>query len=157
MTKKITDEQPRVYFDCSKCPAFCCAIYERVQVTKRDINRLAKYFGLTVESATERYTKMYSGERVLRRKKDPIFGQACQFLDHETRGCTIYHARPAVCREYPDRTRCAYYDLLQFEREQQDDINVLPLVQITFRKVEKKVVQDQHGSEKIFEWKNEKQ
>ncbi|HEV7859308.1 MAG TPA: YkgJ family cysteine cluster protein [Pyrinomonadaceae bacterium] len=157
MTKKITDEQPRVYFDCSKCPAFCCAIYERVQVTRRDINRLAKYFGLTVETATERYTKMHSGERVLRRKKDPLFGQACQFLDHETRGCTIYHARPAVCREYPDRTRCAYYDLLQFEREQQDDINVLPLVQITFRKVEKKVVGDQHGSEKILEWKNEKQ
>jgi Fe-S-cluster containining protein len=157
MTKKITDEQPRIYFDCSKCPAFCCAIYERVQVSKRDLNRLAKYFELTVEATTERYTKMHSGERVLRRKKDPIFGQACQFLDRETRGCTIYHARPEVCREYPNRTRCAYYDLLQFEREQQDDINVLPLVQITFRKVEKKVVKDQHGSEKILEWKNEKQ
>ena len=155
MTKKITDEQPRVYFDCSKCPAFCCSIYERVQVSKRDINRLAKYFELTPEAASERYTKMHSGERVLRRKKDPIFGQACQFLDHETRGCTIYHARPAVCREYPDRTRCAYYDMLQFERQQQDDINVLPLVQITFRKVEKKVVKDQHGSEKICEWKQE--
>jgi Fe-S-cluster containining protein len=157
MTKKITDEQPRVYFDCSKCPAFCCAIYERVQVSKRDINRLAKYFGVTVEAATERYTKMHSNERVLRRKKDPIFGQACQFLDHETRGCTIYHARPAVCREYPDRSRCAYYDLLQFEREQQDDINVLPLVQITFRKVEKKIVKDQNGSEKIWEWNKEEQ
>jgi Fe-S-cluster containining protein len=157
MTKKITDEQPRVYFDCSKCPAFCCAIYERVQVSKRDINRLAKYFGVTVEAATERYTKMHSNERVLRRKKDPIFGQACQFLDHETRGCTIYHARPAVCREYPDRSRCAYYDLLQFEREQQDDINVLPLVQITFRKVEKKIIKDQNGSEKIWEWNKEEQ
>jgi Fe-S-cluster containining protein len=157
MTKKITDEQPRVYFDCSKCPAFCCAIYERVQVTKRDLNRLAKYFGMTVEAATERYTKMHTGERVLRRKKDPIFGQACQFLDHQTRGCTIYHARPGVCREYPARTRCAYYDVLQFEREQQDDMDVLPLVQITFRKVEKKTVRDQHGSEKILEWKQEKQ
>jgi uncharacterized protein len=155
MTKKITDEQPRIYFDCSKCPAFCCAIYERVQVTKRDINRLAKYFGVTVETATERYTKMHTNERVLRRKKDPIFGQACQFLDHETRGCTIYHARPAVCREYPDRSRCAYYDVLQFERQQQDDINVLPLVQITFRKVEKKVLKGKDGSEKILEWKQE--
>lgn len=152
MAKKITDEQPRVYFDCSKCPAFCCAIYERVQVTKRDINRLAKYFGVTVETATERYTKMHTKERVLRRKKDPLFGMACQFLDHETRGCTIYHARPAVCREYPDRSRCVYYDVLQFERAQQDDINVLPLVQITFRQVEKKVVSDQNGSEKIWEW-----
>ena len=159
MGKKITDEQPRIYFDCSKCPAYCCAIYERVQVTKRDINRLAKYFGVTPEIATARYTKMHTGsnERVLRRKKDPIFGQACQFLDPETRGCTIYHARPEVCREYPDRSRCAYYDLLQFERRQQDDKNALPLVQITFREVKKKEVNGKHNSEEILEWKTEKQ
>lgn len=137
MGKKLTDEQPRVYFDCSKCPAYCCAIYERVAVTKRDLNRLAKYFGVSVETATRRYTKMFAGERVLRRKRDPIFGEACQFLDAETRGCTIYHGRPAVCRAYPARSRCAYYDLLQFERRQQDDPNVIPLVQITFKNSDK--------------------
>ena len=152
-SKKVTDEQPRVYFDCSKCPAYCCSIYERVAVTKRDINRLAKHFGVSVETATKRYTKMHSGERVLRRKKDVIFEETCQFLNEETRGCGIYHARPAVCRSYPDRSRCAYYDLLQFERKQQDDPNVLPLVQITFREVKKKVVSDGNGSEKIWEWK----
>jgi uncharacterized protein len=158
MAKKITDEQPRIYFDCSKCPAYCCSIYERVQVTKRDINRLARHFGVTPEVASARYTKTRreNGERVLRRKKDPIFGQACQFLNPETRGCGIYHARPAVCREYPDRSRCAYYDLLQFERRQQDDETVLPLVQITFREVRKKEVNGNHGSEEILEWKTEK-
>jgi Fe-S-cluster containining protein len=108
-------------------------VYERVQVTPRDIRRLAKHFGVTEEVATARYTKMYSGERVLRRKHDHLFGQACQFINPETRGCTIYHARPAVCREFPTTTRCAYYDLLQFEREQQDDPDTLPLVQITFK------------------------
>jgi Fe-S-cluster containining protein len=155
MGKKITDEQPRVYFDCSKCPAYCCGIYERIQVTKRDLNRLAKHFGLTVERATKRYTKLWDGkERVLKRTPDPILGEACQFLNHETRGCTIYHARPQVCREYPDRSRCSYYDVLQFERRQQDDPNVLPLFQITFREATKKVVTDEHGSEKIWEWKN---
>ena len=135
MGEKITDEQPRTYFDCSKCPAYCCAIYERVQVTKRDVNRLAKHFGVTAEAAEKRYTKTdrSSGERVLRRKQDTIFDEACMFLDQEKRGCTIYHARPAVCREYPARSRCSYYDLLQFERNQQDDVNALPLVQITFR------------------------
>ncbi len=152
-SKKITDEQPRIYFDCSKCPAYCCSIYERVAVNKRDINRLAKHFGVSVETATKRYTKMHSGERVLRRKKDVIFEETCQFLNEETRGCGIYHARPAVCREYPDRSRCSYYDLLQFERRQQDDPNVLPLVQITFREVKKKVVSNSNGSEKIWEWK----
>ena len=158
MAQQITDEQPRIYFDCSKCPAYCCSIYERVLVTKRDLNRLAKHFGVTAEVASKRYTRIHkeSGERVLRRKKDVIFEEACQFLDPETRGCTIYHARPEVCREYPDRSRCSYYDLIQFERRQQDDVNVLPLVQITFREVKKKVVHDENGSEKIWEWKQKK-
>jgi uncharacterized protein len=155
MGKKITDEQPRIYFDCSKCPAYCCSIYERVQVTKRDLNRLANYFKVTPEQAEKRYTKIdrSSGERVLRRTKDVIFEQTCMFLNQETRGCSIYHARPQVCREYPDRTRCSYYDLLRFERIQQDDPDVLPLVQITFREVKKKTVHDENGSEKIWEWK----
>ncbi len=151
--KKVTDEQPRIYFDCSKCPAFCCSIYERVGVTKRDITRLAKYFGVTYETAEKRYTKMHSGERVLRRKKDVLFEETCQFLNQETRGCGIYHARPAICREYPGQSRCSYYDVLQFEREQQDDPNVLPLIQITFREVKKKVASNGNGKEKIWEWK----
>ena len=159
MGKKVTvtDEQPRVYFDCSKCPAFCCSIYERVQVTKRDLNRLAKYFQVSADEAEKRYTRIdrESGERVLRRVKDEIFEKTCMFLNQETRGCTIYHARPAVCREYPDRTRCAYYDLLKFERKQQDDESVIPLVQITFHEVKKRVVHDENGSERIWEWKSE--
>ena len=155
MGKKVTDEQPRVYFNCSKCPAYCCSIYERVQVTKRDLNRLARHFGVPVDAAEQRYTKIdrSTGERVLRRKKDVIFEEACRFLDPETRGCTIYHARPTVCREYPARSRCTYYDLLQFERGQQDDPGVVPLVQITFREVEKKVLRDKNSSEKVWEWK----
>ena len=126
-------ETQRSYYDCANCPAYCCSIYERVQVTKRDIKRLAKHFGVSVQKAVERYTTTYQNERILRRKADPIFGKACKFLNPETRGCTIYNARPAVCREFPARQRCAYYDLLQFERIQQDDETVVPLVQITFR------------------------
>ena len=159
MAKKgtVTDEQPRVYFDCSKCPAFCCSVYERVQTTDRDIRRLAKHFGVSFETAKRRYTKMRDGERVLRRVKDEIFEETCMFLNQETRGCTIYHARPAVCRTYPDRSHCAYYDLLKFERIQQDDPEVLPLVQITFREVTKKTVHDENSSERIWEWDGKKQ
>ena len=155
MAKKINDEQPRVYFDCSKCPAYCCAIYERVAVTKRDLNRLAKHFQTSVEDAEKRYTRMFEGERVLRRTADPVFGKACQFLDRKTRGCTIYTARPEVCRSYPARSRCSYYDVLTFERQQQNDPTVLPLVQLTFRGVTPKEVKGHNGSEKILEWKAE--
>lgn len=134
----VKDEQPRVHFDCAKCPAFCCAIYERVALTKRDIKRLAKFFGVSEETATRRYTTKWEDERVLRRTPDPLLGEACMFLDREKRGCTIYRGRPTVCREYPSRTRCVYYDVLQFERRQQDDETVLPLFQITFHEAEKK-------------------
>jgi Fe-S-cluster containining protein len=133
MVKKLTAGHTRPTYDCLKCPAYCCSIYERVQVTPRDIRRLAKHFGVTAEIATERYTKLFGKERVLRRKADPIFGKACTFLNPETRQCGIYHARPLVCREFPDAPRCAYYDLLEFERKQQDDPDVVPLVKITFR------------------------
>lgn len=132
----IKDSQPRVLFDCTKCPAYCCSIYERVVVTKRDIARLAKHFGVSFEEARERYTTDFEDERVLKRVKDSVFQKTCTFLDQKTRGCTIYHARPAVCRSYPGTARCVYYDVLRFERTQQDDESVVPLVEITFRETE---------------------
>lgn len=157
MVKTIRDDKPRVYFDCNKCPAFCCSVYERVQVTTRDINRLAKHFKVSTETAKRRYTRVNreSGERVLRRVEDAIFNETCMFLNQETRGCGIYHARPGVCREYPDRSRCAYYDLLQFERRQQDDDTVIPLVQITFHEVKEEKVRRGGGVEKVWEWEPE--
>jgi Fe-S-cluster containining protein len=148
----IKDEQPRVFFNCSKCPAFCCSVYERVEVTKRDLNRLARHFGVTPEVARERYTRDWEGERVLKRVDDVIFPQTCAFLNQETRGCTIYDARPSVCRAFPGRPRCAYYDLLKFERAQQGDENVVPVVTITFREVEEVTVSDEDSSERIYEW-----
>jgi len=119
-------------YDCDKCVAYCCSIYERVQVTPRDVRRLALHFGVTPEVATARYTKLFGKERILRRRADRLFGQACMFLNQETRKCTIYDARPGTCREFPEASRCAYFDLLEFERTQQDDPDVVPLVKITF-------------------------
>jgi Fe-S-cluster containining protein len=128
-----TTATERSYYDCDKCPAYCCSIYDRVQVTPRDIKRLASHFRVDVATAQKKFTSTWQGEQILRRKADPIFGKACKFLDPLTRKCTIYFARPLVCREFPARARCAYYDLLTFEKSQQGDDTVLPLVQITFR------------------------
>jgi len=122
----------RRYYDCSKCPAYCCAIYELVDVAREDIERLAQHFGVDFETAQRRFTKIDQKTRVLRRKADPVLGQACKFLDLETRRCTVYEARPQTCRSYPPTTRCALYDLLRFERRLHDDETALPLVQITF-------------------------
>ena len=133
MDNKVAGKETPSNYDCLKCPAYCCSIYDRVQVTLRDIKRLAKNFGVTPDIASARYTKLFGKERILRRKADPIFGKACIFLNPETRQCTIYNARPLVCHEFPNAPRCAYYDLLEFERKQQDDTDVLPLVKITFK------------------------
>ncbi len=62
------------------------------------------------------------------------YGESCRFLDEKTRGCTIYEGRPKACRDYPGKTRCAYFEMVQFEREIQEDPNVIPLVQITFKR-----------------------
>jgi uncharacterized protein len=133
MTSTPTTAPKALKYDCDKCVAYCCSIYDRVQVTPRDIKRLASHFRVAPEVAAERFTKIYNKERILRRKADRLFGQACMFLDQETRKCTIYNARPHVCREFPTTTRCAYYDLIEFERDQQDDPDVIPLVKITFK------------------------
>ena len=64
--------------------------------------------------------------RVLRHQKDEIFGTACQFLDLETRQCTIYDGRPEICREYPGGVRCGFYDFLMAERSSQNDPEYVP-------------------------------
>ena len=129
----ITDRQPRALFDCAKCPAFCCSVYQRVQTNRRDVARLARFFGVSYEVAEKRYTRIVEGERVLKRVPDKILDETCIFLDQDARRCTIYHARPGTCRAYPTTRRCAYYDLLRFERKQQGDDTVVPVIRITFQ------------------------
>ena len=114
--------KPRVHYDCSKCPGYCCS-YPLIEVGKRDIARLAKHFDVTYRQAEDRFTKYDLGEKVrtLRHQQDIIFGKACTFFDTKKRQCTIYEARPNLCRTYPSAPHCGYYDFLKFEREQQGD------------------------------------
>jgi Fe-S-cluster containining protein len=117
----------RVLYNCSKCPAYCCS-YDRVEVTKRDLLRIARHFGISYKQAEQRYTKASPVGRILRQKHDHVFKRVCEFLDSETRQCGIYDARPAVCRNYPDTVRCSYYDFLASERRRQCDPEFIPLV-----------------------------
>jgi Fe-S-cluster containining protein len=112
----------RAKYSCKKCPAFCCT-YSDIEVTSRDIERLARHFDLTYAVAEERFTKQDSKKekRVLRHRKDTIFDSACIMLDQDKRRCSVYDARPGVCRTYPDSSRCGYYEFLKFERLQQGD------------------------------------
>jgi Fe-S-cluster containining protein len=117
---------PIVRYDCSKCPGYCCS-YPRIEVKDRDLARLAKHFGVEPAEAEKRFTRWYDkDERILKHRKDTVYGSICRFFDTDERRCTIYAARPAVCRDYPNGSKCGYYDFLKFERKHQDDPDFIP-------------------------------
>lgn len=116
----------RPKYDCARCPGYCCS-YDRIEVTPRDVARLARHFGLTVEQAERRFTRLWEpGERILRHRPDSVYKSICRFFDQHERRCTVYPARPAVCRQYPNGARCGYYDFLVFERGHQGDDTFIP-------------------------------
>jgi uncharacterized protein len=107
-------------YNCSKCPGYCCS-YPIIPLVKKDVERLAKHFGLSFAAAKKKFTKEDGDEKfAMRRKADHLFGKICRFFDTEKRSCTIYTARPKICREYPGG-RCGYYDFLSSERRSQED------------------------------------
>ncbi len=112
-------------FNCSKCPGYCCS-YHIIPVTRRDLQRLADHFGLSFAKAKAKFVTSgraedkKDGEFKMRRKADPHFGKICRFFDIEKRCCTVYKARPHICRAYP-AGRCGYYDFLSNERRTQED------------------------------------
>ncbi|MBL8883490.1 MAG: YkgJ family cysteine cluster protein [Hyphomicrobium sp.] len=108
-------------YNCLKCPGYCCS-YPVIALTKRDVERLARHFGISFEDARALYTREDHGHKfIMRRKPDPHFGRICQFFDTTLRRCTIYDARPYACRDYPGEGRCGYYDFLMHERRCQKD------------------------------------
>ena len=118
-----------IQYDCSKCPGYCCS-YARIEVKNSDLKRLARHFDLDVEEAGRRFTRIYKSdegdERILRHRKDDVYGSICRFFDTDERRCTIYAARPQVCRDYPNGNRCGYFTFIKFERKHQQDDSFIP-------------------------------
>jgi len=116
-------------FDCLKCPGYCCS-HARIAVSEHDIARLARHFDLPLEAARRKFTYRYktkeADEQILRHQKDHIYKSICRFFDTQERRCTVYTARPNVCRRYPYGKVCGYYGFLKFEREHQDDEDFIP-------------------------------
>jgi len=118
-------------YDCSKCPGYCCS-YQIIPVTRRDLKRLAAHFKIGFAKAKARFVTKNDPEHIkdgdfkMRRKADEHFGRICRFFDTEARRCTVYKARPAICRDYPTG-RCGYYDFLANERRTQEDPDLVAL------------------------------
>jgi uncharacterized protein len=118
-------------FNCEKCPGYCCS-HGRIAVTEYDIRRLAKHAGLSESAARKKFTYHYKtkdiDEQIMRHHKDSIYKSVCSLFDRKKRQCTVYEARPNVCRKYPYGNQCGYYDFLHFERTHQDDEKFIPTV-----------------------------
>ena len=68
-------------YDCKKCPGYCCS-YPLIALDKRDVERLAKHFGLSFEKGKAKFTVERWGHKYsMRRKADPHFGRTCRFID----------------------------------------------------------------------------
>lgn len=122
-------------YNCAKCPGYCCS-YPRIEIDAEDLARLAAHFGLSEKKAAKRFTAAIKKEGrdkdsdaigTLRHQDDEIFGSICRFFDCEKRRCSIYEARPGICRDYPGRKTCGYYEFLKFERSAQEDPDFIAL------------------------------
>lgn len=102
-------------YDCTHCPAYCCG-YPIIEVKKPDIKRIARHLQISEEEAKENYTEQENNRvRKMKQKMDKKFNTpVCQFLDLKKRQCTIYRARPQICRDYPG-DRCQWHDRHQLE------------------------------------------
>ena len=87
-------------------------------------------FGISKTAARLKFTYRYQtrelDEQLLRHRKDHVFKSTCTFFDQDQRRCTVYEARPSVCRIYPEDRTCGYYEFLKFERIQQGDEDFIP-------------------------------
>jgi Fe-S-cluster containining protein len=79
--------------DCIACGRCCEEL--KPAFSKKEQQRLAKRFGLSIEQLREKYLQYDSeDEPVWRTRKIP-----CSFLD--SKKCSIYEDRPQECRDYP--------------------------------------------------------
>ena len=83
--------------DCTTC-ASCCKV-ALVPLLGRDIEKLAKFFRMTVAKFTQQYVELNEESgRVLRRTPE-----GCVFLSGTE--CTVYEARPSNCVDFPHVVR----------------------------------------------------
>jgi len=90
-------EEIEAQIDCTAC-ANCCRVPE-VGITERDIEKLAKFLGMTRHEFLRDYTQRdEKGALILKRTE-----AGCVFLEDNL--CTVYEARPQNCANFPHLVR----------------------------------------------------
>ncbi|HBY58764.1 MAG TPA: YkgJ family cysteine cluster protein [Solibacterales bacterium] len=105
--------------DCTVC-ANCCRV-ATVRLKERDVEKLAKYFRISVDRFLNDYTQPSDEEgRILNRT-----AEGCVFL--EGTACTVYDVRPNTCEDFPHLVRGAG-SLLSRMWEMPDRATYCPIV-----------------------------
>jgi uncharacterized protein len=90
-------EEIEAEIDCTAC-ANCCRVTE-VGITERDIEKLAKFVGVSEAEFVEQFTALdNSGAIILKRNE-----RGCVFLEGNL--CGVYEARPQICANFPHVVR----------------------------------------------------
>jgi uncharacterized protein len=90
-------EEIEAQMDCTAC-ANCCRVSE-VGIIDRDVEKLAKFLGMTKEEFLRDSTQRDEfGDLILKRTE-----AGCMFLKDNL--CTVYEARPQNCANFPHLVR----------------------------------------------------
>jgi Fe-S-cluster containining protein len=92
---QILASEVQQHVDCTSC-ANCCR-HSVVSLNRSEIERIAKYIGITPEEVVRLYTVPDPDGTALRTLRSSKEG--CVFLDGNL--CMIYEARPKTCRDFP--------------------------------------------------------
>jgi len=90
-------EEIEAQIDCTQC-ANCCRVTE-VEITERDVERLAKFLGADQQSFLRDSTQRDKDGQLILKRTD----KGCVFLEGNL--CTVYEARPQNCVNFPHVVR----------------------------------------------------
>ena len=90
-------EEIEAEIDCTAC-ANCCRVPE-VGITERDIEKLAKFLGMTRNEFIRDYTQRDEKNALILKRTEA----GCVFLQDNL--CTVYEARPHNCANFPHLVR----------------------------------------------------
>lgn len=92
MAEEIEDQ-----IDCTEC-ANCCRV-ATVPLKHRDVEKLARYLGMTAQQFIEQYTGRDESKNLILKRTEA----GCVFLEGKL--CQVYEARPSNCSNFPHLIR----------------------------------------------------
>lgn len=85
-------------FQCTQCGNCCTGAPGYVWVNKQEIQQLAAQMGMANQ---QEFEDQYVRRIGIRKSLREFPNGDCVFFDTESRGCSVYQARPRQCRSWP--------------------------------------------------------